>query len=270
MRARSSVFGIALAALVMLPAAPPGIPAGDASPPARADAAVPERPLRLVYFNDFYPYSYVCRHGEVRGLLVERAERVLVEELGLTVVHKAYPWARAQAQVQSGAADGFITVATDERRRYAEMGEEALITEEMAVFVREDHPSLEMIAGAAGLAELTELTFSTYTGDGWAERNLEERNLDVVWVATTEQALQMVSSGRVDAYVGVQCATLRMLEGLGIENLTAIEGIVQPVRLRLGISRESEYAAVVADFDAALRRLRSAGELDGAAMELCE
>ncbi len=54
-------------------------------------------------------------------------------------------------------------MATEVCRRYAEMGEDELILDEVAVFVREDHPSPEMIAGAAGelegtVAELCEQT----------------------------------------------------------------------------------------------------------------
>lgn len=73
--------------------------------------AAPAAELKLVYFDDFAPYSWRDEQGRMRGLMIDVMDRVAAQ-MGLRVRHEGYPWQRAQKLVRMAQADGFVTIAT--------------------------------------------------------------------------------------------------------------------------------------------------------------
>jgi len=61
---------------------------------------------------------------------------MLMKPLGIAAQHDAYPWARAQALVQDGAADGFCTTPTAQHQRYAIFTDLPVLVPKLAVFYR--------------------------------------------------------------------------------------------------------------------------------------
>lgn len=81
----------------------------------------------MVYFDDFAPYSWRDEQGRMRGLMIDVMDRVAAQ-MGLRVHHEGYPWQRAQKLVRMAQADGFVTIATRERRSYTLIVEEPVTT----------------------------------------------------------------------------------------------------------------------------------------------
>ncbi len=81
-------------------------------------SALANAPLKIVYFNDFAPFSF-GDSAQVQGIYPDLLTEVLANSLSIPVNHAAYPWSRAQQLVQSGEADAFFTTPTDARKAYA-------------------------------------------------------------------------------------------------------------------------------------------------------
>jgi polar amino acid transport system substrate-binding protein len=82
--------------------------------------------LRIAYFNDFAPVSYL-ENGVMKGVLVDTFDDVLGKRLALPVHHDGLPWVRAQDQVKDGGEDAFCTTRTDARAEYANFGTEPVL-----------------------------------------------------------------------------------------------------------------------------------------------
>ncbi len=157
--------------------------------------------FRMVYFGDFAPFSQVDSTGKVRGLFVEAADGILHDKLGQEVEHQAFPWARAQAMVRGGEADGFLTVPTPERLSYVLASARPVFTFPMCIIAAADSPRLTALRQVRRLEDLRPFRVGHYIGSGWADANLRPLGLDIQWAADLTGAMRLVANGRVDALV---------------------------------------------------------------------
>lgn len=177
-----------------------GLTAVGTLPSWRPALALPAT-FRMVYFGDFAPFSQVDDTGRVRGLFVEAAETLLREKLGQGVDHQAFPWARAQAMVRGGEADGFLTVPTPERLSYVLASARPVFTFPMCIIAAADSPRLTDLQQVHRLEDLRSFRVGHYIGSGWADANLRPLGLDIQWAADLTGAMRLVANGRVDALV---------------------------------------------------------------------
>lgn len=157
--------------------------------------------FRMVYFGDFAPFSQVDSTGKVRGLFVEAADGILRDKLGQEVEHQAFPWARSQAMVRGGEADGFLTVPTPERLSYVLASARPVFTFPMCIIAAADSPRLTDLQQVRRLEDLRPFRVGHYIGSGWADANLRPLGLDIQWAADLTGAMRLVANGRVDALV---------------------------------------------------------------------
>lgn len=157
--------------------------------------------FRMVYFGDFAPFSQVDAQGQVRGLFVDAVQSLLHDRLGVEVEHHAFPWARAQAMVRSGEADGFVTVPTPERLSYVLASARPLFEFPMCIVAAGDGPRLGELRQVRALEGLRPFRLAHYLGSGWAEANLRPLGLDIQWTSDLAGAMRLVANGRVDAIV---------------------------------------------------------------------
>ncbi len=133
-------------------------------------------PIKVVYFNDFAPFSWDDK-GEVHGLFKDIAQEIFSKRLGLTVENKAYPWERAQRMVIDGTADVMITTKTNERMEYAIPGSMNIFVLNVVAVTYEGHPNLEEMKKFKIISEFKAFIVSDYIGNGWGKTALKDLNV---------------------------------------------------------------------------------------------
>ena len=115
--------------------------------------AAPAAELKMVYFDDFAPYSWRDEQGKMRGLMIDVMDR-MAAQMGLRVAHEGYPWQRAQKMVRLAQADGFVTIANSERRSYTLVVEEPVTTTTLTIFTPRAHSHMQEFLQAKRLGDL--------------------------------------------------------------------------------------------------------------------
>ncbi|KPF83327.1 hypothetical protein IP70_18910 [alpha proteobacterium AAP38] len=209
--------------------------------------------FRMVYFGDFAPFSQVDDTGRVRGLFVEAAETLLREKLGQGVEHQGFPWARAQAMVRGGEADGFLTVPTTERLSYVLASARPVFTFPMCIIAAADSPRLTELHQVRRLEDLRSFRVGHYIGSGWADANLRPLGLDIQWAADLTGAMRLVANGRVDALVdNAVSMRVRLAAPEFNGRLVELPNILATQPYHLCIGRSSAFAGLMPQVNAVL------------------
>ncbi|WP_158660009.1 substrate-binding periplasmic protein [Niveispirillum cyanobacteriorum] len=211
--------------------------------------------FRMVYFGDFAPFSQVDDTGRVRGLFVEAAETLLREKLGQGVDHQAFPWARAQAMVRGGEADGFLTVPTPERLSYVLASARPVFTFPMCIIAAADSPRLTDLQQVHRLEDLRSFRVGHYIGSGWADANLRPLGLDIQWAADLTGAMRLVANGRVDALVdNAVSMRVRLAAPEFNGKLVELPNILATQPYHFCIGRNSAFAGLMPQVNTVLAR----------------
>ncbi|MGU5769436.1 ABC transporter substrate-binding protein [Aeromonas sp. YN13HZO-058] len=221
--------------------------------------AAPAPELKMAYFDDFAPYSWRDEQGKMRGLMIDVMDRV-AGQMGLRVRHEGYPWQRAQKMVLMAQADGFVTVATLERRTYTLMVDEPVTSTIMTIFTQLGHPRMAEFQRARGLGDLKTFTFLDYLGNGWGKENLA--GFTVHHTINVDNVFKMLAAGRGDLMVTDPLVARFKLNQLGLSGLV----VEVPLRLastpfNLCIGKHSRFNTRITEFNRALQQLRQSGEL---------
>ena len=166
--------------------------------PADGENKAPEV-FRVVYFDNYAPFSWKGSDGQMQGVFVDLLNFVLSEELGIAVSHHGYPWRRAQLLVKNGQADAFVAPITAERLSFAAVSQQPLLLSRFVLFTRAQHPQISHFSAAESLRDLVEYRFITQLGDGWAQQNLSDMRVE--YVDKLDTVLRMLAQGRDDLFV---------------------------------------------------------------------
>jgi polar amino acid transport system substrate-binding protein len=222
-----------------------------------AHPAAADPPLRLVFAAELAPLSFE-KSGKITGILVEVAREIFVKRLGERMIASLYPWERAQQMVRSGAADGFITIATAERATYANCGRIPVLRVPLRPLVRQNHPRLKEIEAATSLADLRPFDFVSYLGNGWAKENLADFN--VYYAADYGAALRGLAQGRGDlALVTTTTGAYYMRESHLMDKLVMLPLVADTFEYVLCLGKNSPHVARLAEFDRVLEVMRADG-----------
>jgi polar amino acid transport system substrate-binding protein len=221
--------------------------------------AAPTAELKMVYFDDFAPYSWRDEQGKMRGLMIDVMDRVAVQ-MGLRVHHEGYPWQRAQKLVRVAQADGFVTIATQERRTYALIVEEPVTTTILTIFTQLAHPRMAEFQRASRLSDLKMFTFLDYLGNGWGKENLA--GFTVHQTINVDNVFKMLAAGRGDLMVTDPLVARFKLNKLGLSGqVVEVPLLLTSIPFNLCIGKHSRFNTRVNEFNRALQQLRQSGEL---------
>ncbi|QGY38601.1 transporter substrate-binding domain-containing protein [Pseudodesulfovibrio cashew] len=162
----------------------------------------------------FPPYS-MEQGGRMTGILVDCLDDILGKRMGYTLVHRAYPWSKAQELVQSGEGDTLCTNPTDEREQFMIFSEEAVIESAPSIFCDKDNPLLPGINAVQTLDDLKAFRQVDYKGNGWARKTFPP-SLNVRYVDTLDQAFRLIKDGEADIFVGNGLAARYALKQSGL------------------------------------------------------
>jgi polar amino acid transport system substrate-binding protein len=232
------------------------LPALAAGEPA---AGTPERPLIVAQGDSLGVLADHGGHGDLHGISVDSLDTV-AERAGLAIHREVWPWQRAQAMVEQGTADLFVTVPTDERTVYALFGKRPLFHAETVVLYGKASPQAARIAAARTLDDLKGITFVAYLGSGWSAQALAGQQ--VTWVNDRPTVMAMLAAGHADATLSDSLLSHSLVdaEGLGDQIATHRIDSAFPHYYYIGIRRSLPGAeALLARLDAATE----AAERDG-------
>lgn len=198
----------------------------------------------------------------MHGILVDIIDEAIQTRLGIQLRHEGYPWARAQALVEGGVADAFITVPTEKRSAYTEVGQEPILQFKLFIATTKDNPNLEQLKKVTTIEELKPFRLVDYHGNGFAQKKLQGFNVE--WVPEIPAVYPFLAAGKADVMLTSERGIADM-EKLGYQD----EIIVLPQPLynlsfHLCVGKKSTYKSILPKVDEALRGMK----VDGTSQKL--
>ena len=237
---------------------------GILSPPAAADSAPgsPERPLIVAQGDSLGALADRNDRGNPQGISVDSLDAV-AERAGLVIRREVWPWQRAQAMVEQGSADLFVTVPTDEREAYALFGNQPLFHADTVVLYGKSGAQAARIAAARTLDDLKGIIFVAYLGSGWTTEALAGQQ--VTWVNDRPTVMAMLAAGHADATLSDSLLSHSIVDAEGLADKIATHRIesAYPHYYYIGVRRSLPAAeALLARFDAATLSAEQDGTLE--------
>ena len=221
----------------------------------------PERPLIVAQGDSLGVLADHGDRGNLQGISVESLDAV-AERAGLVIRREVWPWQRAQAMVEQGVADLFVTVPTAERTAYAVFGSQPLFHADTVVLYGKSGPQAARIAAARTLDDLKGIIFVAYLGSGWTAEAL--RGQQVTWVNDRQTVMAMLAAGHADATLSDSLLSHSIVDAEGLADKIATHRIesAYPHYYYIGVRRSLPAAeALLARFDAATLSAEQDGTL---------
>jgi len=185
--------------------------------------------MRLVYEN-FPPFEYQ-ENGEAKGSHIDMV-RVVCSRIGVTPVFSYRPWARAIEEVQTGAADGVVSIFKNKKREtYLYFPDQGFSYEETVVFVNQDSPELKTIQDLAGLK--VGVVREYFYGEGIREQLPSK----VYEFRDGEMLLRMLVEQRIAAAIATRYVGGYLLEKMGYRDQIDIALVLSRCPLYIGFSK---------------------------------
>jgi len=223
--------------------------------------AFAREPMKMVYFENYQPFSWLDEGNQMRGILIDALNETIRKRMKISVTHKGYPWKRAQKMVKAGKADAFVTVPTPERESYTKISNEAVTTVKVTVFAGKGNPKMEKIRKIRTIADLKDFTLISYLGAGWAKKNLAKFN--VKWVSDLDTVLKIIAKGRSPLFIQPSKVTLFNIKRLGYQDqiIEIPDVILDSIDFKLCIGKKSSYLNILSEFDEMMKTIRKDGTL---------
>ncbi len=222
---------------------------------ARADT------ITLTFTEGFPPFAYK-KDGRVVGIQIDLAVEVL-RKLDVEVNARAYPWSRAQALVEDGKADGFVTIPTDKRGRYAKFSRLPLFTSDFEMYTGAGNPRIEEFKMIRTLDQLrtVDIRHISFSESGWHLHNLKGAVGFLKQVKTSKQIILMLDRNRVDVYIE-QPRFWWEVKKMGMEKrIVKIPNVLDTTFWHLIIGKKSPFVRILPKIDVLMERMDKDGSL---------
>jgi len=221
-----------------------------------AGQAFSGEPMKIVYFDNYPPRSWQ-ENGEMKGILVDIIHEAIYNRIGMPLVHEGYPWARAQAMVEAGQADAFITVPTEKRKTYTLVSKEPVIQFNLYITTRKDNPLLEQLRKVTDIDGLQPFRIVDYHGNGFAQKRLKKFNVE--WVPDVDAIYPFLAAGKADLFLTSDRGIYDMIR-LGYQDqFVVLPNALYSLSFHLCIGKQSPYTRILPEIDQALREMQSEG-----------
>ena len=225
-----------------------------------ADALYAQEEMKIVYFDNYPPFSWKNDSGIMQGILIDVLNEAIQAQMRIRISHEGYPWARAQQRVRNEESDAFVTVPTAERREYTVISTEAVVTADVTMFTRKGHPKIDEFRKIKTFSDLKGFKLIDYIGNGWAETRLAGFDRDLC--SKMDNVFFMLGRGRGDLFVQSSQVGNYTIKKLKLYNqIVEIPNVLESTPFHLCIGEKSSYAKIIAGFDETLRKMRESGKL---------
>jgi len=222
-------------------------------------SAQASEPMKIAYYDNYAPRSYL-ENGEMKGVIVDIINEVIVGKMGINVSHKGYPWKRAQLMVEKGTADAFITVPTKRRREYTYVSKEPLFKFETYIATTKDNPKINELKNIKNINELHPYRIVDYYGNGWSKNALKNQN--VYWLPDYVSIFKFMLQGKADVLI-VSRKTIHSLESTKYnDKFVVFSNPLTSVGFHLCIGKKSKYYNILDKFDETLKTLKEDGTIE--------
>ncbi len=212
--------------------------------------------MKLVYYNDFAPFSWEDSEKQMHGILIDVVNEVIQKQMGIAVSHQGYQWEKAQEKVRNGEADAFITVPTQQRREYTQISTEPFIVGPVTLFTSKANPKIEFLKKVHKLSDLKQFKLVDYSGNGWAKKSFSGFNVD--WYDKVDDVLFQLVKSREDVFVHSSQVANYTIKELGLRNqLIEIPIVLESIDFNLCIGINSQYIGIIEKVDKILREMRA-------------
>ena len=219
--------------------------------------------IKVNYYNKFSPLSFK-KDVQMHGVLIDSLDAVLVKRLGKRLIHKGYPWQRAQKMVQDGEADALITNPTEARKAYAYFTENPFVTSYVVILTSINNPRRKEIDQIKVIEDLSNFRQVDHRGNGWAKKWFKD--LDVYWVSSLQQTIQLLDTHRYDIFVGNGLVIRAIIRDMKMKDKIAVRevhNIAKHAQFHFGIRKTFPNAEkIIRDVDKALADAKSDGEIE--------
>lgn len=219
--------------------------------------------MTIVYYDSFPPYSFRDENGNMAGIFIDIADQVLQDKMGISVLHRGYPWARAQKMVQMGEADAFITVATQARQEYTNVSSTPVIVGPMNLFVNPTNRNLDQIEHIQTTDDLSPFLILDYQGNNWGNQHFPEDKFRRLLTSNLSNALTMLAHGRGDVIATDKIVADYLMAQLNLQGLIIeLPIILAEVEFSLCIGKSSPFNSLLPEFNQQMAQFREQGHVD--------
>ncbi|NAW78386.1 transporter substrate-binding domain-containing protein [Vibrio sp. V33_P6A3T137] len=219
--------------------------------------------MTIVYYDSFPPYSFRDENGNMAGIFIDIADQVLQETMGIPIIHKGYPWARAQRMVELGEADAFITVATQARQEYTNVSSTPVIVGPMNLFVNPTNRNLTQIEHVQTTDDLSPFLILDYQGNNWGNQHFPEDKFRRLLTSNLSNALTMLAHGRGDVIATDKIVADYLMAQLNLQGLIVeLPIILAEVEFSLCIGKSSPFNTLLPEFNRQMALFRLQGHIE--------
>lgn len=215
--------------------------------------------IKLVYFDNFKPYSWHDNNNQMRGILVDALTEALQQRMGIDVVHKGYrSWAQAQEMVRQGRADAFATVPTPQRREYTKISSVPIIITRVTIFTNKGNPQIKELEKVKSISDLAGYKMLNYKGNGWAKVHL--KGFDITQYDDQDSVLKNLTNNGLFLHGSI--ITNNAIKRLGLTNrIIEIPVNLDSASINLCIGKKSVFINNIMEFDKTLKKMSADGTL---------
>lgn len=219
--------------------------------------------VAIHYAENLEPLSY-SHNGTMHGILVDLMNASLKERMGYEVIHRGFPWARAQEMVMKDEGDGICTNPTEVRKRYLRFSRTPSLTIRFELFYSRANPRRSEIESIRTLEELRDFRIADVKGNSLAE-SIYPHDYDVFWANSPEAIMQTLDRSRRDIYIGNPLFGWRTVRTMRMDATIASRqvDIFPPSRYHLGIRKTYRGGErLVESFDKTIKSMHRDGVTD--------
>ena len=220
--------------------------------------------LKAVYAQGYLPFSWGDEQGVAKGVEVDFVKALLNEKLGLKVSHSILPWARAQAMIEEGQADIFVTIPNSKRRGYALVSEIPLFFSNFIMHTGSSNPKKNRLMAITSLQDLIaqkDIINGHIVGAGW--HSVKLKNAEILKIAPSSlQILQLLDKNRIDVYIEQTPLIRYQIKALGFEGrITEIPQVIEETRWYICMGKKSSFVKLMPVINELLKKMKKTGEL---------
>jgi len=215
--------------------------------------------MKFAYYDQYAPRSYM-EDGKVKGILIDIIEEAVHKRMGIDVIHEGFPWVRAQAMVEQGSSDAFITIPTPARASYTNISKESVIKFETFIGTASDNPHLDELKKAKSINDLKDYVFVDYIGNGFAENLL--KGMTVYWLPDYSTIFRFIAQKKADVIIMSRKGIYTLNQSEFSDQLIVLPTPITSVEFHLCIGKKSKYTNILSDFDKTIKQMKNEGVID--------
>lgn len=201
------------------------------------------------------PFFKADQNGSAEGYMHELLVELLENQMGYEIKYLTRPWRRAQMEVKQGNADLMLTVATDARKQYTLVSDQALMNLSLTFYVHSNHPKMSEIEHIYNVEQIRDagLRLVTNFGNGWYEQNVLSKGVKTQFVLDEKAILFFVAGKRADGFIENEVSMEYLMERYNMNHrLVKTDLHFGPIPFHLLLSKKSTRPELLDEINQAL------------------